>query len=235
MGTFKYWQKGHSCGSDWWTNFSGVLSPCCGNAHGKHQTQDKSSSKDTQLKSIYWLFRWKKCTSCVCTHTSRSCVSMCMWEDQEQLKQLSCSAGPTGRSWLRVVLIIPSLVACLVPAAEWSFLYSKEATAAKMGLPLPSLPVRKRVGAGGVYALFSHKTLSFESWHLAWLLLSSSLLGTTVLQSEQTLVFACWRFCLWVCVVRHGEALAVFATGERCTQRLSHLPYPRYLVLVYHD
>lgn len=73
-------------------------------------------------------------------------MSVCMGGPQEQLKQLSSSQL---KKLAGGCVVIPSFVTCLVPAAEWSFLYSREATAAKMGTPLPSLPAEKRLGAGG--------------------------------------------------------------------------------------
>lgn len=108
----------------------------------------------------------------------------------------------------------------------------------KDGNTLTLPPNRKKAGSWGVSALFHHKPSSSESWCLTWLwlLLGSSLLGVTLLQSEQTLAFACWMFCLSVCVVWHRKALVTIgAQGERCPQLLSLLPYPRYLVLVYHN
>lgn len=191
---FKYWQKKvHSCGSDWWTDFSRVLSSCCGNAHRKHQAQDKSSSKDTQLKSVYCLFGWKMPQLCISSHQQVSCDYVYVRTSGTVEAAVLFSSSLLEKLPGRCV-IIPS--PCLVPAAEWSFLYSREARAPKMGLPFSSLPVEKRLGTAGGVCSFPSQDLVL--WVLAWLwlLLGSSLLGVTVLQSEQTLALACWMFCL---------------------------------------
>lgn len=128
----------------------------------KTSNTGQCSSKDTHQNQFTDSSGEKTQQLCTSSHQPVSCVRVygrtpgtaeaAVLFSSSQLKKLAGSC-----------VIIPSLVICLVPAAEWSFLCSREATAAKMGLPLPSVSVEKRLGAGQVCALSHHKPLSFES------------------------------------------------------------------------
>lgn len=173
--SFKYWQeKGHNVGlTDGQTSVG-----CWARAVETHMEDIKHRTKVPPK-----IHSWNQSTDSLGENTHQQCIS----SDQQVLcvhmyvrtpgtaeavlfnsSQLKKLAG----GWV----IIPSLVACLVPAAENIF---RGGNSRKDEALLTRTPSREGAGSWEVCALFHHKTLSFEFWQLAWLWLlpGSSLLG----------------------------------------------------------
>lgn len=151
---------------------------------------------------------------CISSHQQVSCDCVC--EDPRNCWS-SCPVQqlPAGEAaWGLCNYPLPLPCACC--RVELSVFQGGKSS--KDGATLLLTPSREKGWElGGLYSLFHHKTLSFESWQLAWLwlLLGSSLLRVTVLQSEQTLALACWMFCQSACVVWHRKALVTIGAGGK--------------------
>lgn len=118
-------------------------------------TQDTSSSRDPKLKWMYWPFRWKKYNQCAYS-TAYSHFWVCLGRGWG----IAGAAVLFSRSQLEYPPPCPCLAhaAVLLTWSKWSFLYSREVTAAKMGIALSSLPVGEKVATENML-LLQHRTL----------------------------------------------------------------------------